>query len=158
MRTEASSTPVTGLAEFPMRIMIMTELMGDEYAGERALVDNNRANVEDIYYLLECAEKATDMSEKEHYRIILDLIESKNPETMEKIRRDNDMARSWLEILKPDLTERDKERDKNNLFIYVQDGIMPVEYAASRMNMPAEKFAQEMKDAGFKVPAYGVSA
>jgi hypothetical protein len=125
-------------------------------------VDNNRANVEDIYYLLECAEKATDTSEKEHYRIILDLIESKNPETMGKIRRDNDMARSWLEILKPDLTvrdkERDKERDKNNLFIYVQDGIMPVEYAASRMNMPAEKFAQEMKNAGFKVPAYGVSA
>ena len=125
-------------------------------------MDNNRANVEDIYYLLECAEKATDTSEKEHYRIILDLIESKNPETMEKIRRDNDMARSWLEILKPDLTvrdkERDKERDKNNLFIYVQDGIMPVEYAASRMNMPAEKFAQEMKKAGFKVPAYGVSA
>ena len=125
-------------------------------------MDNNRANVEDIYYLLECAEKATDMSEKEHYRIILDLIESKNPETMGKIRRDNDMARSWLEILKPDLTERekerDKERDKNNLFIYVQDGIMPVEYAASRMNMPAEKFAQEMKNAGFKVPAYGVSA
>ena len=121
-------------------------------------MDNNRANVEDIYYLLECAEKATDMSEKEHYRIILDLIESKNPETMGKIRRDNDMARSWLEILKPDLTVRDKERDKNNLFIYVQDGIMPVEYAASRMNMPAEKFAQEMKNAGFKVPAYGVSA
>ena len=125
-------------------------------------MDNNRANVEDIYYLLECAEKATDTSEKEHYRIILDLIETKNPETMEKIRRDNDMARSWLEILKPDLTvrdkERDKERDKNNLFIYVQDGIMPVEYAASRMNMPAEKFAQEMKNAGFKVPAYGVSA
>ena len=57
-------------------------------------MDNNRANVEDIYYLLECAEKATDTSEKEHYRIILDLIETKNPETMEKIRRDNDMARS----------------------------------------------------------------
>ena len=121
-------------------------------------MDNNRANVEDIYYLLECAEKATDTSEKEHYRIILDLIETKNPEIMEKIRRDNDMARSWLEILKPDLDEINKERDKNNLFIYVQDGIMPVEYAASRMNMPAEKFAQEMKNAGFKVPAYGVSA
>ena len=128
-------------------------------------MDNNRANVEDIYYLLECAEKATDTSEKEHYRIILDLIETKNPEIMGKIRRDNDMARSWMEILKPDeklmneiMEERDKERDKNNLFIYVQDGTMPVEYAASRMNMPAEKFAQEMKNAGFKVPAYGVSA
>ena len=112
--------------------------------------------------MLECAEKATDTSEKEHYRIILDLIETKNPETMEKIRRDNDMARSWLEILKPDLDEinkeRDKERDKNNLFIYVQDGMMPVGYAAGRMNMSAEKFAQEMKNAGFKVPAYGVSA
>jgi len=149
---------VTGLTEFPMQVVIMTELMGDEYAGERALVDNNRANVEDIYYLLECAEKATDTSEKEHYRIILDLIESKNPETMEKIRRDNDMARSWLEILKPDLTERDKERDKNNLFSFVQAGGMTLEFAAQWMNMPAEKFAQEMKEAGFKVPAYGVSA
>ena len=121
-------------------------------------MDNNRANVEDIYYLLECAEKATDMSEKEHYRIILDLIESKNPETMEKIRRDNDMARSWLEILKPDLTERDKERDKNNLFSFVQAGGTTLEFAAKWMNMPVEKFAQEMKKAGFKVPAYGVSA
>ena len=111
--------------------------------------------------MLECAEKATDTSEKEHYRIILDLIETKNPETMEKIRRDNDMARSWLEILKPDLTvrdkERDKERDKNNLFIYVQAGGMTLEFAAKWMNMPAEKFAQEMKEAGFKVPVYGVS-
>ena len=72
------------------------------------------------------------------------------------------MARSWLEILKPDLDEinkeRDRERDKNNLFIYVRDGMMPVEYAASRMNMSAEKFAQEMKDAGYRVPAEGVSA
>ena len=119
-------------------------------------------NLEDVYYLLECAEKATDTSEKEHYRIILDLIESKNPETMEKIRRDNDMARSWLEILKPDLTERDKERDKeikkNNMFSLVQAGGTTLEFAAEWMNMPVEKFAQEMKEAGFKVPAYGVSA
>ena len=121
-------------------------------------MDNNRANVEDIYYLLECAEKATDTSEKEHYRIILDLIESKNPETMEKIRRDNDMARSWLEILKPDLTERDKEIKKNNMFSLVQAGGTTLEFAAKWMNMPVEKFAQEMKKAGFKVPAYGVSA
>ena len=68
------------------------------------------------------------------------------------------MARSWLEILKPDLTERDKERDKNNLFIYVQDGMMPVGYAAGRMNMSAEKFAQEMKNAGYKVPGEGASS
>ena len=106
------------------------------------------------------------MSEKEHYRIILDLIESKNPETMEKIRRDNDMARSWLEILKPDLDEinkeRDKERDKeikkNNMFSLVQAGGTTLEFAAKWMNMPVEQFAQEMKEAGFKVPAYGVSA
>ena len=157
---------VTGLTEFPMQVVIMTELIGDEYAGERALVDNNRANIEDIYYLLECVEKATDTSEKEHYRIILDMIEAKNPETMGKIRRDNDMARSWLEILKPDLTERDrerdrerdKERDKNNLFSFVQAGGMTLEFAAKWMNMSAEKFAQEMKDAGYRVPAEGVSA
>ena len=75
------------------------------------------------------------------------------------------MARSWLEILKPDekllneiMEERDKEREKNNLFIYVQDGMMPVEYAAGRMNMPAEKFAQEMKAAGYIVPGDGVSS
>ena len=79
------------------------------------------------------------------------------------------MARSWLEILKPDEKllneimeerdkERDKEREKNNLFIYVQDGMMPVEYAAGRMNMPSEKFAQEMKNAGYRVPAEGASA
>ena len=68
------------------------------------------------------------------------------------------MARSWLEILKPDLDEINKERDKNNLFSFVQAGGMTLEFAAKWMNMPAEKFAQEMKKAGFKVPAYGVSA
>ena len=71
------------------------------------------------------------------------------------------MARSWLEILKPDLTvrdkERDKEREKNNLFSLVQAGGTTLEFAAKWMNMPAEKFAQEMKEAGFKVPVYGVS-
>ena len=108
---------------------------------ERELVDNDRANIDDINYLMECAHKATDTSEKEHYRTILDLIETKNPETMGKTRRDNDMARSWMEILKPDeklLNETMEERDKNNLFRYVQDDGMYLEFASGEIKMPVE--------------------
>ena len=67
-----------------------------------------------------CIYKGSETSEKEHYRIILDLIQAKNPETMEKTRRDNDMDCSWMEILKPDL----KETEKNNLFRVGQEGGM----------------------------------
>ena len=49
---EADQTPgiyhITGLTEFPFQIVIMSELKGKEYASARALIDGDRADVEDI--------------------------------------------------------------------------------------------------------------
>ncbi|MBQ9306709.1 MAG: hypothetical protein IJ229_02190 [Clostridia bacterium] len=39
---------VKGITEFPFQIVIMTELEGDEYAAARAMIDGDRASVEDI--------------------------------------------------------------------------------------------------------------
>lgn len=42
-------------------------------------------------------------------------------------------------------------KQKQMLFVYVQDGAMHVNYAAGRLNMPVSSFIAEMKKEGYKV-------
>ena len=39
-----------------------------------------------------------------------------------------------------------------NLFTYVQDGAMAIDYAAKQANLSTEQFQAEMADRGFRVP------
>ena len=100
------------LTEFPFQIAIMTELEEKEYAAARAMVDQDRANSEDILQLLDCIQEETDEIVKDHMREVLDLISKKNPTTIKTLgRRNTEMSDVLLEILEPKLAERDAKRD-----------------------------------------------
>ena len=141
---------VKGITEFPFQIVIMTELEGDEYAAARAMIDGDRASVEDIQKVVEAIETEEDEVVRNHLRVVLNLISDKNPEKMDElVRRDASMSDKLFEICKSRI---DKEK-KKDLFIYVQDGQMTPEYAAGRASQPVAEFITEMKQNGYSVPA-----
>ena len=41
---------------------------------------------------------------------------------------------------------------RTNLYIYVQDGAMAIDYAARQANMTADQFRAEMTNSGYTVP------
>ena len=59
------------------------------------------------------------------------------------------MGEKWMQIFKPEIDDHDKQQ----LFIYVQDGAMSIEYAAGRANQSVADFSTEMEKKGYKVPA-----
>ena len=144
---------IVGLTEFPFQIVIMTELEGKEYAAARAMIDEDRASLEDIKQFMDVIAEEEDETVKGHMRVILDLIGEKNPAKIEELlRRDKNMSPKWMEIMKPEIEKRDVERDKKNLFSYVQAGGMTLEFAASQAHQPVAEFALEMTQSGYKVP------
>ena len=62
------------------------------------------------------------------------------------------MSPVLMEILQPEIDKRDSERDKKNLFSYVQAGGMSVEFAASQVQQPVSEFLSEMKQNGYSIP------
>ena len=74
------------------------------------------------------------------------------------------MASILMDVLKPeiDVVVKDAvdaavntavaDRHINDLFEYVQDGVMPIDYAAKKVHLSPQKFQTEMTAHGFKVP------
>jgi len=141
---------IVGITKFPFQIVIMTELEGDEYAAARAMIDGDRANVEDIKKVVEAIEAEKDEVVRNHLRVVLNLISDKNPEKIDElVRREESMSDKLYKICKP-MIDLDKKKD---LFIFVQDGQMTPEYAAGRANLPVAEFITEMVANGYSVPA-----
>ena len=76
--------------------------------------------------------------------------------------RDPEMARAWREIFGVDeeinsavTTARADEHEKTtrtNLYLYVQDGAMNIDYAAKQANLSTADFSTAMTNAGYKLP------
>ena len=145
---------IIGLVDVPFQIVITSELVGDEYATERAMIDEERADAKDIRLVLDAAKNTTDENELEYYRTILNLISAKNPCKVEEVRRDRKMSAKWMEIFKPEIDEQ----KKSLLFSCVQDGALSPEYAAGRLNLPFTSFISEMEQAGYRIPAGHVAS
>lgn len=143
---------IEGLTDFPFQIVIMSELEGEEYAAARAMIDGDRARIEDIEHVMASIEEEQNEVVRNHMRVILNLIGNKNPGKLEIVRRNKTMENKWMEIFKPTI-DAEKKRD---LFIFVQDGQMTPEYAAGRMNLPVSQFISEMIESGFQVPHHSV--
>ncbi len=62
------------------------------------------------------------------------------------------MTNAWMDIFKDEIDEKIDASKKKDLFIYVQDGAMKIEYAAGRANQSVAEFAKEMEEKGYKVP------
>ena len=64
------------------------------------------------------------------------------------------MARTWREIFGVDdeINLAVANNTRTNLFTYVQDGAMTIDYAARQANLSPSEFEENMKKAGFHVP------
>ena len=52
----------------------------------------------------------------------------------------------FMELLQPQIDERMRDRDRTNLYTYVQDGAMAIDYAARQANMTTDQFRQQMEE------------
>ena len=83
----------------------------------------------------------------------MEFVEEKNPGITRKIVGGNKtMASIFFDVFKPEIDEHDHKRDLNNLFEFVQDGGMSLEFAARRSNMTQEEFRAEMVRNGYREP------
>ena len=60
------------------------------------------------------------------------------------------MAKTWRDIFGVD--DEIEERTRTNLYIYVQDGAMAIDYAAKQAKVSTDQFRTEMASNGYKVP------
>ena len=71
-------------------------------------------------------------------------------------RRDPKMAKTLMDILKPEIDSKIntavKTSTRDNLYLYVQDGDMSLDRAAKRAGMSLADFASDMEKAGYNVP------
>ena len=98
---------VSGFTDFPLQIVVTSELAGDEYAAYRALTEG--ADDADFKNVVEWSNHEHDEVVREYYRIVIKLMVDKNPQFDRMIRRDKEMEDRLMEILKDRVDERVNE-------------------------------------------------
>ena len=143
--------------DFPIQIVVTTELDGKEYAAFRAI--SKKPDLDDIQLVMEMAEKETDPEVKVLLRQFLEMLSKLDSESVEEAkRRDPQMAKTWRDIFGVDdeintaVTTAVADNTRTNLYIYVQDGDMRIENAAKRAGISTDQFRTEMASNGYKVP------
>lgn len=139
----------------PIQIVVTTELMGTEYAGFRAI--SKKPKLEDVRQILSDVLKETDADVIGWYRDYLDLFSKLDNEMIEEAkRRYPEIAKTWREIFKTEIEEwigdAVSDSTRTNLFAYVQEGGMSIDFASEKAGMSTADFADSMKKAGYKVP------
>lgn len=98
-----------------------------------------------------------DANVRNWYRDYLDLFSKLDNDMIENAkRRYPEMAKTWRDIFKPEIEEWIMEdrniTTRNNLFKYVQEGAMSIDYASQQANLSTDDFVEGMRKAGFNVP------
>ena len=134
---------VKGITDFPFQIVITNELQGPEYAAYRALTDQaSRADVEQV---IRDSSRETDFPMREHYRVFLDLVARKNPQVIERIRRDSAMEVTWMDIFKDAIDERVNAGKQDTLVSAIKNVMkslgVSVERAMDSLDIPPSQRA-----------------
>ena len=125
----------------PIQIVITTELKGAEYAGFRTI--SRKPRIEDIQQMIQEVKAETDPDMIGFYRDYLNLLSKLDREVIKEAkRRNSDMEVTWWDIFKPEL----EERDRINLYGFVQNGTMSIENAAMNAGIPVDQFIREMEE------------
>ena len=129
---------VQKLTDLPFQIVITGELVGDEYAAYRVLTDHAQAkDIETVTSLYSHDASTQSMLEK-----LLDFVNIKNPGLFAKIKGGNEkMGNSLMELMKPEI---DNVR-RNDLFNYVLEGGMSIDFATKKSGLTPEQFQIEME-------------
>ena len=62
------------------------------------------------------------------------------------------MSKTLMEIMEPEINERVNNTTRTNLYDYVQDGGMTIDYAARRAGISTDQFRTEMTAHGYQLP------
>ena len=154
---------VKGILDMPYQIVMTSEIEGEEYAAYRVL--KSKVDEKDVDYLLEELKKTTVQSMRDHLRGLLSIVEEKHTGmVLNKIEEDEKMRDVFWEYFKPQrdeeinsavTTARADERantTRTNLYLYVQDGAMNLDYAAKQANLSTAEFSTAMTNAGYTLP------
>ena len=133
---------VKGYTNLPFQIIITGELEGEEYAAYRAMTD--KADEADVERIIEGVEMEKDDVVREHYRVLLRLVLEKNPQWIERIRRDDAMEDILMEIVKDRVNERVRTAEaakEQQITVTYLNGIMKnlkltVEQAMDALSIP----------------------
>ena len=147
--------------DFPIQIVVTTELEGKEYAAFRTI--SKKPELDDIQLVLETAEKETDPEMKALLREFLEMLSKLDSESIEEAkRRKADMAKTWREIFEIDqeintavntaVNAAVNNTTRTNLYDYVQKGGMSIDFAAGEAGITTEQFRSEMASHGYSVP------
>ena len=135
--------------------MRIDELEGDDYAAYRIL--RKHADENDVKILLDALRNADSQIPRDRLHRLLDLAETKNPGSVaDLIKEDKEMASIFMQVLKPEIDEEINDAVDNatriNLYNYVQNGGMTIDFAAEQAGIPAAQFVQEMESHGYHMP------
>jgi recombinational DNA repair protein RecR len=133
---------VNGYIDIPFQVIITGELRGEEYAAYRALTD--KADEADVERIIEGVGKEKDDVLRGHYRVLLQLIIEKNPQFIEKVRRDSEMEDVLMEIVKDRVDEQvsagKREQEQQTTVTHINDIMknlkLTVEQAMDALSIP----------------------
>ena len=144
--------------DFPIRIVVTSELEGEEYAGFRTIT--KKPEIEDIKKIIDAAATETDPEMVKYYRMFLEMLSKLDSEVVEEAyRRIPEMAKDWRQIFKFDeemnsaVNNAVDNTTRINLYIYVQNGTMTLKNAATNAGISEDQFEKEMTDNGYKLPS-----
>ena len=141
--------------DFPIQIIVSTELEGEEYAFFRTI--SKKPADDDIKLIVKMADKEADPVARQFLKEYLDKLSDMNREIIENIkRRDSTMRNAWMNIFEPEINERVNTAVDNTTrtiyFTLVQKGKMTLDDAADEANMTINDFSAAMTNAGYKLP------
>ena len=136
---------VIGLTDLPFQIIITGELQGEEYAAYRALTD--KADEEDVKQVIDRVRNEQDDTVREYYREFINLVMEKNPQYIDMIRRDKEIADVLMDIVKDRVEERvaternmqQQETTLNHIKDLMRNLSFTVEQAMDALNIPREQ-------------------
>ena len=143
------------VTDLPFQIVVTSELEGAEYAGYRLIT--KKADESDVEQVLKDSQGHKEPFVIDQYRAYFDKLAMINDEMIDEIKRRYEMKyKGMLDAFRPEIN---KEIDmavrktvENNLFEYVNDGVMPIDYAARKANITVDDFKKGMEAHGYKVP------
>lgn len=129
--------------DFPIQIVVTTELEGEEYAAFRAI--SKKPDMDDIKLIMEMTKQETDSDVKALLRQFLEMLSKLDSDTVEEMnRRKPEMAKTWRDIFGVD--EEIENTTRTNLYLYVQNGTMTVDNAAKNAGISTEEFRSGMNN------------
>ena len=142
---------IEGVTDLPFQIVVTGELEGKEYAGYRLIT--KKADVDDLEQIVRDSNGSTEQFVLNQYRAFFDKLALVNEEFIDKIKRRNDMKyNGWLDAFRPEIDKEIASVVEDNLFEYVNDGVMQIDYAARKANVTVDDFKKGMAAHGYKVP------